>query len=130
MKIIKKRWTSSRQREAMKLGKAVYISPVEMERLIDTGEYSLDKVQKVKTRHYLGAPLVGKDGTAFGVISLIMQGEAQGFLPRDVEVLSIIAAQVAMAIERKQAQAALEDWNRRLAVLSFTDNLTRKGVKP
>ena len=108
----------------MNLGKAVYIRPRELQRLIEAGEYTLAKVQKVKTRHYLGAPLIGSDGTAFGVISLILQGDAQSFLPRDVEVLSIIAAQVALAIERKQAQAALEDWNRRLAVLSFTDSLT------
>ena len=108
----------------MNLGKAVYITPTELEQLIESGEYALAKVQKVKPRHYLGAPLIGSDGTAFGVISLILQGDSQRFSAGDIEVFSIIAAQVALAIERKQAQAALEDWNRRLEVLSFTDSLT------
>ena len=92
----------------MRLGRAVHITPGEMKRLSAAGEYTLAKEQKVKTRHYLGAPLIDSQGKAFGVMSLIQMGEATTFQPEDVEVLSIVAAQVSMAIERKRMETELQ----------------------
>ena len=91
----------------MQLGHAAHITQAEMDKLAESGEFTLGKVQKVQIRHYLGAPLVDSKGKSFGVMSLIATGETDPFRPEDVEVLSIIAAQVSMAIERKQAEEAL-----------------------
>ncbi len=91
----------------MGLGHAVHITPNELERLIMAGEYSLAYAQNVQPRHYLGAPLIDSRGKPFGVMSLIMLGDSQAFQPEDVEVLSIITAQVSMAIERKRAEDAV-----------------------
>ena len=78
-----------------------------MIRLSETGEYTLAKAQKVQNLHYLGAPLVDTRGKAFGVMSVILPGETQRFQPEDVAVISIIAAQVSQAIERKRAEETL-----------------------
>lgn len=93
----------------MRLGKAVHVTPDEMDRLRANGEYTLGKVQNVQVRHYLGAPLINPSGKPFGVISIILMGSAQSFQPEDVEVFSIIAAQVSMAIERKRVQEEIRD---------------------
>ena len=92
----------------MRLGRAVYIPPAELERLRRIGEYTLANLQNVQVRHYLGAPLVDSKGKPFGVISLILMGENQTILPEDVEVFSIIAAQVSMAIERKRVEEEIK----------------------
>ena len=91
----------------MRLGHAAHITPAEMDRLAETGEYTLGKAQKVQTRHYLGAPLIDSRGKTFGVLSLISLGEAEVFRPEDTEALSIIAVQVSMAIERKRSERTL-----------------------
>ena len=93
----------------MRLGRAVHVTPERMEDLCGSGEYSLAAVQKVQPRHYLGAPLIDSKGRAFGVMSLITMGETDPFRPEDVEVLSIIAVQVSMAVERKQAEEELRE---------------------
>lgn len=87
----------------MALGHAAYISPMEMERLIETGVYTLAKVQKTQKRHYLAAPLIDSGGRIFGTLALILAGEVRAFGLQDAEVLSIIAAQVSMAIEQRLA---------------------------
>ena len=48
------------------------------------------------------------------MISINVMGEAHPYQPEDIEVFSIIAAQVSMAIERKQAEEALKDANENL----------------
>lgn len=91
----------------MRLGQAVYITPTEIRRLIDSGEYSLSAAQNVEMRHFLGAPLIDSKGKPFGVMSLLKFGETQAFQPQDVEFFSIIAAQVSLAIERKRTEEML-----------------------
>lgn len=88
-------------------GHAIYISPDEQDRLIDLGIYKLAKVQKVQRRHYLGAPLIDSTGRAFGTMALIVMEGGEKFESEDKEILSIIAAQVSMAIERKLAAEKL-----------------------
>jgi PAS domain S-box-containing protein len=93
----------------MKLGRAVQITPADQKRLERNGEYGLAAVQKVKPRHYMGSPLIDSQGKPFGTISLIQMGTDNPFRVDDVRVLSIIAAQVSMAIIRKRAEEELRN---------------------
>ena len=101
----------------MRLGHAEYITPAEMGRLSESGEYTLLQEQNVRELHYLGAPLIDSQRKAFGVISLIQLGEKNAFQADDIEVLSIIAVQVSMAIERKRMEKELQ-------ILATIDGLT------
>lgn len=101
----------------MKLGHAVHVTPADMELLRESGECNPGKVQNMQVRHYLGAPLINPQGTPFGVMSLIVMGEANPFLPEALEVFSIIAAQVSMAIDRKRLEEELRQQ-------AMTDGLT------
>lgn len=87
----------------MELGRAVYISPEAMDRLASAGIYTLGKFLNMKKRHYLAAPLIDSRGRIFGTMALTVLEDEELFKPGDEEVLSIIAAQVSMAIEQKQA---------------------------
>ena len=101
----------------MKLGRAVQLTPSDQKRLEQTGEYDLAMKQKVQTRHYLGAPLTDSQGRPFGTISLMQLGADNPFRPEDIDLLSIIAAQVAMAIVRKRGEEELrntDDYLRKL----------------
>jgi len=93
----------------MKQGRAVHISPIEQKRLEQSGEYGLASVQKVQPRHYLGAPLLDSQGRPFGTIALMQQGLDNPFRQEDIGVLSIVAAQVSMAILRKRAEEELRN---------------------
>lgn len=90
----------------MRLGRAVHVSPTVMDRLRETGEYSLGRPE---VHHYLGAPLIDSQRRPFGTIALIFKGDTQPIQAKDVELLSIIAAQVSMAIERKRAVEKLSE---------------------
>ncbi len=90
----------------MRQGHSVHVTPAKMEQLRETGEYALGKEE---IRHYLGAPLLDAQGKPFGAMALILEGEDQPIQPEDVELLSIIAAQVSMAIERKRTLDRLRE---------------------
>ena len=100
----------------MGLGHAVHFTPAEVRRLAEAGEYALGVLLK-SNRHYLGAPLIDSQGKPFGVISVISLTEDAAFYPDDTEALSIVASQVAMAIERKRLEAEL-------TLQATTDELT------
>ena len=108
----------------MQLGRAVHITPTEMDRLIETGEYTLATEQKAPTRHYLGAPLFDAQGKPFGVIALALMGESHSFHPEDAYILSIIAAQVSMAIGIIRDITDKIEKRQRIEYLSFHDQLT------
>ena len=101
----------------MGLRRTVYIQPDDLDRLIESGEYVLEKAQYPPIRHYLGAPLNDSTGTPMGTLGLILTGNEQGFTKEDSEFLTIIASQIAMAIERKQAEAALKESELRFKAL-------------
>ncbi len=101
----------------MQLGQAVHVTPTEMERLLETVEYTLGRGQ---VSHYLGAPLFDSHRKPFGTLGLILTSEKQRIQHGDVEVLSIIAAQVAMAIERKRALDRLRESEEKFR--NMTDN--------
>lgn len=58
--------------------------------------------------NYLSMPLVDSSGKPFGVLSLVSADDNQTFQPEDIEALSIVAAQVSMAIERKRLENELQ----------------------
>lgn len=91
----------------MRRGRAAYLTPAILDQLRETGEYEIETVINMPIRHYLGAPLIDSEGKPFGAMSLILMNDAPSFQPNDVEVFSIIAAQVSLAIERKRLQEEL-----------------------
>lgn len=92
----------------LRLGRTSHLSAADLARLREQGEYSLLDGQRSKVREYLGAPLTDSQGKAFGAISLVFMEKNKTFQPEDAEVLSIIAAQVSLAVERKKTELALQ----------------------
>lgn len=87
--------------------KAVCVTAPELARLRESGEVL---VRLVNYSIWAGAPLIDSTGKAFGTIALFMVAEEElPLTPEGMEVLSIVAAQISMTIERKQAQEALRD---------------------
>jgi len=102
----------------LRLGRAAHLKPDDLAKLRETGEYTLGTVQNVHVQHYLGAPLINLQGKSFGLLSVALMDDSQAFQTEDVEMLSIIATQVSMAIERKNTwEAMLESEARYRAVL-------------
>lgn len=108
----------------MRTGRAMHVTPAELDRLIETGEFALAKEQKILTRHYLGAPLFDSAGNPFGVIALTLEDETAAFHPDDADILSIIAAQVSMAIGIIRDITDKLEKRQRIEYLSFHDQLT------
>ena len=87
--------------------KAVYVTPAELARLRQSGDVLVSTVNYHK---WAGAPLIDSNGKAFGIIALFLIAEDKLPLqPEDLEILTIIAAQVSLAIERKRAEEALRE---------------------
>ena len=89
----------------MKERRAVYITPEKLAQLRDSGEV---EIRLVNYHKWAGAPLIDSQGKPFGVVALFLVSEES--LPlqaEDLEILSIIAAQVSMAIERKKVTETL-----------------------
>jgi len=85
--------------------RAVYVTPPQLERLRESGEVL---VSLVNYNRWMGAPLIDSTGKAFGIVAVFLVAEDKRQLqPEDLEVLSIVAAQVSLAIERKEAEEAL-----------------------
>ena len=90
----------------MTLGRAEYINAEDFSRLVEAGEID----NELDTAFdWLGVPLSDSHGQVFGVIILFSNDRSQSFKQEDSSVLAIIAAQVSMAIERKQAENALRE---------------------
>ena len=88
------------------LGRAGYISADEFRLLVKAGEISFDLEDAFD---WLGVPLSDSKGKVFGVIISFSKDKTQPLKKEDSDVLAIIAAQVSMAIERKQAEDALRE---------------------
>jgi diguanylate cyclase (GGDEF)-like protein/PAS domain S-box-containing protein len=91
---------------AMRQRQAVHLKSAELDQLYKTGVIDL---RYVKVKEWLGAPLKNSAGESFGVIALFTVGDEPPYEPQCTEVISIIAAQVSMVIERKQAEEALRE---------------------
>jgi sigma-B regulation protein RsbU (phosphoserine phosphatase) len=89
----------------MRQRQAVHITPMLLNKLFSAGEVTM---QIENCHEWLGAPLCDGQGECFGVIAIFTTDAARGFAVDDSAVLSIIAAQVSLAIERKRAEESLQ----------------------
>lgn len=88
----------------MRMGRAVHVSPELFSRLRQSGEVSL---YFAPVYECMGAPLRNSKGEIFGVITIYLTEGMSSFAPDDCDLLSIVAAQVSLAIERKMAEETL-----------------------
>ena len=91
----------------LRMGRAVHATPVELDRLRETGEYTLTTALQTKLCHYIGAPLIDSKGKTFGVVALATMDELQSFQPEDAKILSIIATQISLTVERRRSEKEL-----------------------
>ena len=88
----------------MRTGKPLHMTQAVLDRMMRSGEVdmTIDHFHE-----WIGAPLLDARGDSFGVVALFSTTASQGFGPADLELLSIIAAQISLAIQRKQAETAI-----------------------
>lgn len=86
----------------------------------DMAEQVMRLRRAVHAPHYLGVPLLDLQRNPFGVMGLIWMDEELQIHHDDIDLLSIIAAQVAMAIERKRALDKLRESEEKFR--NMTDN--------
>ena len=93
----------------LRRGHAVHITPADMDEIFLAGDCLQKELQDWPKRHCLGAPLINRQGKAFGVISLTRMGTEpeQTFQTEDVETIANIAEQAARLIERKRSEGKL-----------------------
>ena len=90
----------------MRHGQAVRLTAELTAELVRQGEI----IQKIQECHeWLGAPLYDPQGSCFGVLAMYSTDKSQGFKPEDSSVLSIIAAQLSQAIQRKRTEDNLSE---------------------
>ena len=100
---------------ALKQGRTTRLTLIDIQRLQAGGEVVRPNVAPIF--EWLGAPLIDAKGKSFGVMALIARDAARSFSPDDIEIFSIIAAQVSLAIERKQADEALKSSEEQVRLL-------------
>ena len=88
----------------MRQEKAKHVTPTLFEQLKTCGELTLYNSAIFEC---IGAPLRYSKGKAFGAITLFVEEDPVSFKGEDVELLSIIAGQISMVIERKQAEEVM-----------------------
>jgi PAS domain S-box-containing protein len=98
----------------MRRGQAVHVTTEGIEALMAAGEITL---RFAKQLDYLGVPLTTPQGKPIGVIAMNLPREHDVFCNEQVEVISVIAAQVSLAIVRKQAEEALAESEARYRAL-------------
>jgi len=91
----------------MRLGRTAYLRPDDLDRLREEKEYYLPQMPSISVRHYLASPLINSRNKPIGSMALMLTEDGKQFLPEEIELFSIIAAQVSMAIERKRAEEAI-----------------------
>lgn len=88
----------------MKQGQAEFLPAARLRQLKEMGD---DQISFEKIRGWLGAPLIDASGKAFGAMAFFSAEEIDLSHSLPLEIFSIIAAQVSMAIERKRAEELL-----------------------
>ena len=94
----------SRMEYAMRQGRVVHITAAVRDELILAGEIDIGNAN---CHEWLGAPFLDQQGVSFGVLALFSTEPTQRFLAEDESVLSIIAAQLSQAIQRKRTEETL-----------------------
>ena len=99
----------------MRLKQPVYVNEEILARLRADGEVS-SSFTKLR-ENYLGAPLITQQDSAFGVIGLNWTDDLGLFRSEYYEVISIIASQISLAIERRQKEESLAESEARYRAL-------------
>ena len=99
----------------MGLGRTTYLRPVDLEQLEAAGKFCLAHLNAKLVRHYLATPLVDAQNHPMGTMALMLLEEAGEFSTAEVELFSIVGAQVSLAIRNRQAAEALRESERRFA---------------
>lgn len=84
--------------------RTVWLKENEIEQLYRTGEIELKLVQ---LHEWIGAPLKDSQGKPFGVLSLFLLSEPSTFPDDIVEIATMIATQLSIALERRKTEDAL-----------------------
>ena len=98
----------------MRLGRAVHITAEAIEKLMAAGEITL---RFAKQLDYLGAPLLTPQGKPIGVLAMNLPAGHEVFSNEQVDILAAVAAQVSLAIIRKQGEEALAESEARYRAL-------------
>lgn len=96
----------------MRQRRAMFVTPEEFERLRSAGE--IDS-RFVEWKEWMGAPLFDSQENVVGAVALFSMQEDERCGPEDVAILSVIAAQVSLAIERKRVHDSLRESEQRFS---------------
>jgi K+-sensing histidine kinase KdpD len=99
----------------MRTGKPLLATPVKFSELEKSGEAEIISRRMVD---WLGVPLKTQYGKTIGVMAVQTYDEEHRLVDTDQDVLMFVSTQVAMAIERKQAEQALQQQAQELAMLN------------
>ncbi len=88
----------------MRQRRAIHVTAESYEQLQESGEVDS---RLVPFKEWLGAPLIDIAGSIFGIIRVLTLSDERSFQPEDLQFLSIVAAQLALAIGRKHSEEAL-----------------------
>ncbi len=99
----------------LRTGEPLFASPEIFEQLVAAGQVELVGAPSID---WLGVPLKA-EGKTIGVLAVQSYSPDVRFREQDLEVLSFVSDQVAMAIERKQAEAAIHRRDAILEAVSF-----------
>jgi PAS domain S-box-containing protein len=86
--------------------RTVSLSETDIEQLYQTGEVAL---RFVKLNHWVGLPLKNSTGKTFGVLSIFSIKDESVLYDDAIKILRIVATQLSMALERRQALDAMAE---------------------
>ena len=97
----------------LRTGEPRLVAAEDFERLVVAGEVVSIGSPSID---WLGAPLES-DGETFGAVVVQSYTEGVRYRPEDLDLLAFVSTQIAMAIRRKQAEAALVERETRLRIM-------------
>jgi diguanylate cyclase (GGDEF)-like protein len=109
-------------------GEASLINAAKVLSLVEEGELDVSIAQKLLEQNnaWLGSPLI-IDGVVQGVIAVQTYGKLESYTQKDVDVLRFVSHHIAVAMERRKSDEALQEYNQQLTdkVKERTDELNK-----